>query len=89
MKRLAESICNIKLIARHNDPANDFHMDEHQVVQVGHQFKDGVTFMVLSTPHLLNNMARADNRKFARQGHWRFDGASIGATGILHCSPSE
>ncbi len=43
MNQLADSICLIKLIARHNDPADDFHMDEHQVVQFGHQFKDGVT----------------------------------------------
>jgi hypothetical protein len=33
MKRLADSICLIKLIALHNYPADDFHMDEHQVVQ--------------------------------------------------------
>jgi hypothetical protein len=45
-------------------------MDEHQVVQVGNQFKDGV---VLSTPHLLNNLARGDHCNFETQGH--FDGA--------------
>jgi hypothetical protein len=73
MKRLADSICLVKLIVLHNDPADDFHMDEHQVVQVGHQFKDGVTFMVLSMPHLLNKMARENNCKFVTQGH--FDGA--------------
>ncbi len=73
MNRLADSICLIKLIARHKDPANSFHMDEHQVVQVGHQFKESVTFMVLSTQHLLNNMARGDNCNFELQGH--FDGA--------------
>jgi hypothetical protein len=43
MNRLADSICLIKLIPRHNDPADDF---SHQVVQVGHQFKDGVTFVL-------------------------------------------
>jgi hypothetical protein len=32
--------------------------------------------MVLSTPHLSNNMARADNCKIAIQGH--FDGAAFG-----------
>jgi hypothetical protein len=48
-------------------------MDEHQVVQVGHQFKDGVTFMTVTKPHLLNNMAREDNYKFQPQGH--IDGA--------------
>ncbi len=48
-------------------------MNEHQVVQVGYQFKDGVTFMTLTTPHLLNNLAREDNCKFEVQGH--IDGA--------------
>ena len=61
MNRLADSICLIKLITRHNNPEDNFYMDEHQVVQVGHQLKDGVTFMVLCTPHLLNTMARGDN----------------------------
>jgi hypothetical protein len=37
-------------------------MDEHEVVQVGHQFKNGVTFMTLTTQNLLNNMARGNNR---------------------------
>ncbi len=73
MNRLAESISLEKLLARHNDPADEFHMDEHQVVQVGYQFKDGVTFLCATTPHLLNNLARADNCKFEVQGH--FDGA--------------
>jgi hypothetical protein len=73
MNRLANSICLIKLLALHNDPADDFHMDEHQVVQVGHQFKDGVTLMTDTTPHLLNNKARANNCKFQRKGH--IDGA--------------
>jgi hypothetical protein len=73
MNRLADSICLIKLIARHNDPADDFQMDEHQVVQLGHQFKDGVTFMTLTTQQLLNNMAREDNCSFETQR--LFDGA--------------
>jgi hypothetical protein len=45
-------------------------MDEHQVVQVSHQFKDGVTFMDLSMQHLLNNIARGDNCNFETQGHF-------------------
>jgi hypothetical protein len=69
MNRLADSISLVKLLARHNDPADEFHMDEHQVVQVGYQFKDGVTFLTVTTPHLLNNLARADNCKFEVQGH--------------------
>ncbi len=73
MNRLAESICLVKLLARHNDPAHDFHMDEHHVVQVGYQFKHGITFMTLTTQHLLTNMARGENCNFGKQGH--FDGA--------------
>ncbi len=70
---IAESICLVKLLANHNDAADDFHMDEHQVVQFGYQFKHGVTFMTLTTQHLLNNTARSDNCDFGTQGH--FDGA--------------
>ncbi len=65
MNRLADSICLLKLIAQHYDPTDDFHMDEHQVVQVSHQFKDGVIFMTVTTQHLLDNMERADNCNFA------------------------
>ncbi len=73
MNRLADSISLVKLLARHNDPADESHMNEHQVVQVGYQFKDGVTFLAVTTPHLLNNLAREDNCKFEVQGH--IDGA--------------
>jgi hypothetical protein len=47
-----------------------FHMDKHQAVQVGYQLKHGVTFMTPTTPHLLNNMARADNCCFQKQGQF-------------------
>ena len=55
MNRLAESKSLATLIARHNDPKDPFHLDEHEPVCVGHQFADGVTFMTLTTPHLLSN----------------------------------
>jgi hypothetical protein len=58
MNRLAESLCLSKLLERHNDPDDDFYLDEHQQVCLGHQVDKGVTFMTVSTPHLLNNMAR-------------------------------
>jgi hypothetical protein len=45
MNSLAESSCLVKLLAKHNNPADGFHIDEHQVVQVSHQFKHGGTFM--------------------------------------------
>ncbi len=35
MNRLVYSICLVKLIARHNDPADDFHMDEHPGCPIG------------------------------------------------------
>ena len=73
MNRLAESMSLAALIARHNDPQDPYHLDEHEPVCVGHQFADGVTFMTLTTPHLLNNMARAVNCGWQKQGH--FDGA--------------
>ncbi len=40
---------------------------------VGHQFRDGVLFMSLTTQHLLLNMARAKNCGWQAQGH--FDAA--------------
>jgi hypothetical protein len=69
MNALAKSLSLIKFLGRNNDPADPFHMDEHQLVCVRGQFKDGVTFMCLSTPHLLNNMARAENRGFEKTPH--------------------
>ena len=36
---------------------------------MGHQFSDGVRFATFSTPHLLNNMARAKSCKWQAQGH--------------------
>ncbi len=73
MNRLADSISLVKLLKRHNDPADSYHMDEHEVVCVGHQFGDGVLFMSLTTPHLLLNMVRAKNCGWQAQGH--FDAA--------------
>jgi hypothetical protein len=73
LNELAESLSLVKFLERHNDPADPFHMDEHQPVCVGHQFQDGVTFMSLTTPHFLNNLARAEKIGCQKQGH--FDGA--------------
>ncbi len=86
MNRHADSICLIKLLARHNDPADEFHMDEHQVVQVGHQFKDGVTSMTLTTQHhsttwRVRTIANSKYRDILTV-------LLIGAAGNLHCSAS-
>ena len=69
MDELADSLFLERLLARHNDPNDSFHMDEPQVVCVGHQFSDGVRFATFSTPSMLNNMARAKNCKWQAQGH--------------------
>ena len=69
MHELTELISLVKLLQRHNDPADAFHMDKHQVVNVGHQFSDGVRFMSLTTQHFLLNMARAKNIDRQAQGH--------------------
>ncbi len=70
MNRLAYSISLVKLLQHHNDPTNSYHMDEHEVVCVGHQFSKSVRFMTLTTPHLLLNMARAKNCGWQAQGHF-------------------
>jgi hypothetical protein len=41
------------------------------VVSGGHQFKHGVNFMTLMTPHFLNYMARADALLRMGQGEIR------------------
>ena len=69
MNELAESVSFEKLLLRHNDPTDSFHLDAHQVVSLGHQFSDGVRFATFSTPSMLNNMARAKNCKWQAQGH--------------------
>ena len=69
MNQLADELSLDKLLARHNDPTDIFHMDAHKVVCLGHQFSDGVRFATFSTPHFLHNMARAKNCKWQAQGH--------------------
>ena len=59
-------------IRRHNDTHDSYHLDEHEVVACGYQFSGGVTFLNITTPHLLLNMARAINCGWDTQGH--FDG---------------
>lgn len=69
MNQLADELSLDKLLARHNDPTDSFHMDAHKVVCLGHQFSDGVRFATFSTPHFLNNMPRAKNCGWQAQGH--------------------
>ena len=48
-----------KLIEKHNsDPA--FHLDLHTVISGGFNFEGNEVFIHTSTPHLSNNMSRAE-----------------------------
>ena len=53
-----------KLIARHNNVHDRFHLDEHQTVFLGFQFSKNVTHLCLSTPSMLTNGARSVNSKW-------------------------
>ena len=59
MTKLAMSLSLKTAIERHNNKDDEYHMDAHQVVCCGYQFKDGVRLLVLSTPSLIANMAQA------------------------------
>lgn len=59
LTQLAESMDLLAWIKRHNDPDDEYHLDLHQVVCIGSQFGDGVTFMEMTTLHFILNMARA------------------------------
>jgi hypothetical protein len=59
MTLLGETMDLMTLILRHNDPADDYHLDLHQMVCIGNQWSRGVTFMELTTPHFIFNFARA------------------------------
>ena len=59
MTELGEKLDLTRLIARHNDPQDDYHLNLHEVVCIGNQWKDGVTFMALTTPGLLFNVRLA------------------------------
>ena len=69
MNQLAESLSLVKFIEQHSNPTYPFQMSEQQVVSVGHQFSDCVSFLCLTTQHLLGNMARAVNCGSQKQGH--------------------
>ncbi len=73
MTELAESLSLERFIARHNDPDDSYHLDQHEVVCYAFQFKNGVRFVNVTTQHMLNNLARAENCGWQKQAH--FDGA--------------
>ena len=59
MHRLAQELDFERLLARHNDPADPYHMGLHEVVCTGFQWEKGITFMTLTTPHLSLHYGRA------------------------------
>ena len=59
MTRYADSIDLSQLAKRHDDPADPYHLKMHEVVCLGAQFHGGVTYMGLTTPHMLLNLGRA------------------------------
>jgi hypothetical protein len=76
MTQISEALSGLslpRLIQRNNDPNDAFHLNAHQPVCCGYQFEDVVTYMTISTVHLLINLARAKNTKREIQGH--FDGS--------------
>ena len=59
MTRYADSIDLLQVMKRHDDSADPFHFKMHQVVSLGAQFQGGVTYMGLTTTHMLLNLGRA------------------------------
>jgi hypothetical protein len=86
MVRFAQSLSLNRHIKKHNNPDDPYHMDEHQTFCLGHQFKDGITFMCLSTPHMLLNFAHMTNCGWQKQidldGAFNFCVKDFGLVGI-------
>jgi hypothetical protein len=72
MLTLAMDMSLSQFIQKQNDPADPYRLNEHEAVTCGYQFSTGVTFLNITTPHLLLNLARAENSRWQKQGH--FDG---------------
>jgi hypothetical protein len=64
LTRLCNKLDFIHLIARHNDPDDEYHLDLHSVICLGAQWKGGNTFMETSTVDLLLNVGRAIGSKW-------------------------
>ena len=69
MNQRAKSLRLVKFIDCHNDPTDPYHLTEHPVVSVGHQFNNGVRFLCLTTQHLLGNMVITVKCGSQKQGH--------------------
>lgn len=64
MIKLAESMSLRKLIERHNNVHDPFHLDEHQTLCLGYQFKINVWYMCVSTASMFCNLARGINTEW-------------------------
>jgi hypothetical protein len=76
MTRLAQSLSLSRHIKKNKNPSDQYHLesilDEHQTFCLGFQFKDGIAFMCLSTPHMLLkqlNFAPMANSGWQKQIH--------------------
>ncbi len=68
MNELAEELSLEHRIRQHNNGGRE--LDIHEPVCCGHQFKDGVRMMCVTTVHLLGNMAHALLCGWQVQGQW-------------------
>jgi hypothetical protein len=59
MTEFADKIDLMKALERHNDPNDLYHLDMHEVVSLGTQFKGGMKFATFTTAHQLMNISRA------------------------------
>jgi hypothetical protein len=59
MTQLGNKLVLAMLIARNKDPEDEYHLNLNEGVCIGNQWKGGVTFMGLTTPHLIFNLGRA------------------------------
>ncbi len=58
MTAFTDKINLLKALERHNDPNDQYHLDMHEVVSLGAQFKGGVKFVTFITAQLLMNLGR-------------------------------
>ena len=59
MTAFPDKIDLLRALERHNDPNDPYHLDMHEVVSLGAQFKGGVKFATFTTAHQLMNIGRA------------------------------
>ncbi len=78
MTEFADKIDLMKALERHNNPNDPYHLEMHEVVSLGAQFKGGVKFATFTTANQLMNIGRAI------QSGWEVQLQSYGS--FNHCS---